>query len=179
MQNARKTLVSVLEIAALALVLLDVGLGFSTAWARKRLDAGKELLASTQRHVFEEQARVARLEKSQSLLPGAEGQLKLFQTSYLAPRRQAFRRAASLVRELSERSGVQLTSVGYKLDSKHDAPLDRVGLEVGTLGAFQGLIDFVHGLETAKGFIVVRSVTFTQGEGGLGMRLAADLYIAR
>ena len=179
MRNARKTLVSVLEIAALALVVLDVGLGFSTAWARKRLDARKELLASTQRHVFEEQARVARLERSQALLPGAEGQLKLFKTSYLEPRRQAYARAASRVQVLSESSGVQLTSVGYKPDSRHDAPLDRVGLEVGTLGEFQGLIDFVHGLETGNGFIVVRSATFTQGEGGLAMRLAADLYMTR
>ena len=179
MQNARKTVVSVLEIAALALVLLDVGLGFSSAWVRKRLEARKELLASTQRHVFEEQARVARLEKSQALLPGAEGQLKLFQATYLSPRRQAYARAAGLVRELSETSGVQLTSVGYKLDSKHDAPLDRVGLEVSALGAFPGLIDFIHGLETTNGFIVVRNVTFTQGEGGLGMRLAADLYMTR
>lgn len=178
MRNARKTLILILEIAAVVLVLLDVGLGLSTAWIRSRLQARGELLAGAQRHVFEEQARVANLERSQALLPAAQGQLTLFRSNHLSPRRQAFARLTGLLRELSEQSGVELTGVAYKLDTKRDTPFDRLGLEVGVQGPFPNLVRFGHALETSSDFIVARNFTFTHGEGGkLGLRLAADVYM--
>jgi Tfp pilus assembly protein PilO len=178
MRNARKTLIPVLEVAALALVLLDVGLGFSVVWARDRLTARKELLASVRRQVLDEQSRVATLENSQAQLPDAEGQLKLFQSNHLSPRREAYTRASRLVRELADKAGVLLAGIGYKLEPKQDTPLERLSLEVGVDGSFPSLINFSHALETASEFIVVRNFTFTPGDGGkLALRLGADLYM--
>ncbi len=86
MANFRKTVTPIFEIAALALVVVDIALGLSAAWFSDRRSAENELLASTVRHVQEEQARVARLEKFQAVLPGAGDQVKKFNSRESASR---------------------------------------------------------------------------------------------
>jgi hypothetical protein len=179
MANLRKTVTPVFEIAALALVLLDIGLGFSAAWFGRRLDAEKELLASTVRQVAEEKSRVSRLEKFQAVLPGAATQVKQFTSDHIPPRQEVYLKAAHLVRLLADKSDVHLTGVGPKLEPTHDDVFfQRLGLEVTADGAFENLVRFGYGLETGSDFMVLRNFTFTSGEHGkLSLHVLADLYM--
>src|SRR5437762_4428618 len=179
MQNFRKTVRVFFEITALALVLLDVGLGLSAAWFRDRLAAEQQLVTSTRRHIQEGEMRVARLEKFQAILPTAQDQVKEFETGHVPSRRQAYFRAARLVRVLSEQSEVRLTGIGFKPEQTRDAVLfQRLGVDVNAEGSFANLVKFGYALETAGDFIVLRNCTFAPQEGGkLALHLLADLYL--
>lgn len=179
MQNSRKALIPVFEVAAVALVLLDVALGFAAAWAGKQRDATRDLLADTRHRVLVDRARVASLESFQAQLPVAVDQLKAFQSDHVSPRREGFLRASQVVRDLADKSSVKLVGVGFKIDPKQESPDSvRLGMEVGLEGTFPNLAKFSHELETADEFVVVRSLVFTtQQTGKLSLRLAADFYM--
>jgi len=178
MPSDRRTLIPLFEVAAVVLVLLDIALGFGAAWARRRANASLDSLASTQSRIARTQARVERLEMSQTMLPEADYRLKAFYSTHVSGRREAFSRASRVVRVLADQSGARLSSISFKLDSKPTGPLERLAVEVGVVAPFSSLLSFTHSLETADDFFLVRNMTITQTQsGGLGMRLTTDLYV--
>jgi len=179
MANFRKTVTPIFEIAAVTLVVLDIALGLSAAWFSDRRRAENELLAGTVRHVQEEQARVARLEKFQAVLPGAGDQVKKFESDHVPSRRLVYAKASHLVRLLAEKSEVQLTGVGFKMQpNREDIFFERLGVDVSADGSFEKLVNFSYGLETASDFMVVRNFGFATGEHGkLSLHVLADLYM--
>ncbi|HEV2492123.1 MAG TPA: hypothetical protein VG204_03530 [Terriglobia bacterium] len=178
MRSDRRILIPLFEIVAVALVLLDVALGFGAAWARRRTNESRDSLASTQHRIAQTQARVARLERSQMLLPAAGNQLKAFYSSHFSGRREAFSRASHVVRVLADQALVQLNSISYKLDPKPTGPFERLAVEMVVGGQFPYLMNFTHSLETADDFFLVRNMTIAETQSGkLAMRLTADLYV--
>jgi len=179
MQNSRKTLIPVFEVAAVALVLLDVALGFASAWAAQQRDAARDLLTDTRRRVLVDRARIASLESFQAQLPDAADQIKEFQSDHVSPRREGFLRASQLVRDLADKSNVKFAGVSYKIETKQEAPYSvRLGMEIGLEGPFSNLANFSHELETADEFVVVRSLVFTtQQTGKLSLKVGADFYM--
>ena len=111
-------------------------------------------------------------------MPEAGKRLAALKRDHTPPRRQGFSQAAKLVRRLTEQSGTQLTSVAYKLDNNASGPLQRLGLVIVVAGPFPALLKFTHALETASGFIVIRSFNIAAGDThALELKLAADLYL--
>lgn len=178
-KSHRKALIRVVEVAALALLLLDVALYFALVRPLANMVVTEQQRRNlSQRRVQEGRKRVARLEKFQVALPGADDQIKAFLHTYVPPRRRGFSRAARLVRQLTQLSGLQLSGVSYRLDSTRSDPLQRLGIEVRVEGPFPGLLNFAHALETASDFIVVRDFSFEPAEGStITLRLGADLYL--
>ncbi len=179
-KSRRKFVVTILKRVALGLVLFDVLLYIGVV-ARLDKAAASELQRFTalRRGVREEEERVARLERFESSLPDGRKQVQLFQRKYVPPRRRGFSRASRLVRQLTQQSGLRLSNVAYKLDLKHDEPLERLGIEVTVEGSFTGLLNFAHALETAGEFVLIREFSFEPVEGGaLELRLGAELYLA-
>ncbi len=175
----RKVLRRVIEGFALALVLVDAALYFGLVRTFDRWAAVEhQRFTVISRRVMEDVERVARLERFEANLPGGKEQVRLFERDYLSPRRRGFSRAARLVRQLTEVSGLQLSNVSYKLDSARDAPLERLGIELHVSGPFPRLLNFTHALETASDFVVVRDFAFEPAEAGaVDLRLGADLYL--
>lgn len=178
MSSDRRTLIPLFEVAAVVLVLLDIALGFGAAWARRRANASRDSLGSTQGRIVRMQARVARLERSQMLLPAAGDQLKAFDSNHFSERREAFSRASRVVRVLADQALVKLNTISYKLDPKPTGPFERLAVEMVVGGQFPYLMNFTHSLETADDFFLVRNMTIAESQsGGLAMRLTADLYV--
>src|SRR2546427_12097883 len=117
MANFRKTVTPIFEIAAVTLVVLDIALGLSAAWFSDRRRAENELLAGTVRHVQEEQARVARLEKFQAVLPCAGDQVKKFESDHVPSRRLGYGKASHLGRLLAANSDGQPTVYGVNSET--------------------------------------------------------------
>jgi Tfp pilus assembly protein PilO len=179
-KSRRKGLVRILVRAALVLAALDVIVYFALsrpvasletkAWAR---------LSDVRRRVQEAQVRVSKLEKFRAKLPTSREELAAFEQDHVPTRRQGFSRVARLVRLLTEKSGLQLSGVSYRLDATSKDPLERLGVEINLDGNFPELLKFTHAMETASDMIVIRDFTFGPGESGqVGMRLTADMYLS-
>jgi Tfp pilus assembly protein PilO len=180
-KHKRKALIQIAERIALTVLAVDIliyavlvlGLSDRTRVAAQTRD-------HLRRHVFEEQLRIARLKKYQASLPEAKEQLELFEQKRVPSRRQGFSRAARLIREVGQRSGVDVSAVGYKLHSDEKEPMERLGITVSAQGLYPSLVKFAHALETAGDFLVVREFNLRQSEGGtLALRMTADLYLTR
>ncbi len=179
-KHRRKALIRIIEWAALALVIVDVVFWLALLRPLRRLVAAEQREQSlAQRRLQEQRSRVEQLKTFQAALPSAGQQLRVFLRDHIPPRRRAYSRAARLVRRLSEESGLQLSGILYRPDSSGDTPLERLGMEVTVEGPYPGLVKFVHTLETASDFILVRDFTFHPSDkGSLTLRLGADLYLA-
>lgn len=175
----RKSLIRTAEKVAAALALADVAFYFALVWPLGHRAAEEmQSLDSTRSHIHEMQTRVAQLERVQAALPGATEQLSGFLRKHVPPRRKGYSRALRLVQRLTEQSGVQLSSVAYKPNSTEGEPFERLGIELTVGGQFASILKFVHALETASDFILVRGFTFDQAEAGaLQMRLNTELYL--
>jgi Tfp pilus assembly protein PilO len=177
--SRRKTLVRIVEVLAIALVVLDLTVYFALVRPLRSLRVTEEVRYKAARdRVREGQARVALLEKFKEAVPESETQLGEFLKNYVPERRQGFSRAARLVRELSEKSKVHLTSVSYHLVSNGDDPLARLGLEVEVDGPFPGVMSFAHALETSGELVSLGDFSFEPGEGRtIALRMGAALYL--
>jgi len=177
----RKLATRILEGLAVTLVLLDIAIYFA-------------VLRPLQERVQDEQARqrqaratlapvqktVDRLQKYASELPTADGQIGQFLEKHVPKRKSAYSTADSLVAKLAEKSGVQLTAVGYKQEPEHKNPnpLRWLRIEVIADGDFRNLMDFAYQLESGDDFLLIRNVAFDIGDKGQpSLRLAADLYV--
>ncbi len=181
MRNVRKALTPVLEITALVLVLLDLGLGAGMVWLSHRLADQRRIQATAKVQIQQLQMRVAKLQTYDDFLPGAKGKVNLFIKERIPNRRQGYSRALHLLRILTQDSGVQLTAVGYprvEIEKGSNAPLDRLSLNISVAGTFDSLMKFSHELETATEFIVLRDFALQPGDNSqLNLRITADLYM--
>jgi Tfp pilus assembly protein PilO len=178
-RSRRHVLIRVIERVGLVLILLDALLYLAMLRPVQNLvSSEQQRFAATRRQIREAQARVERLERFQEALPGAGEKVDAFKRDHVPPRRRGFSRADRLVRSTADLSGAQLTSIAYRLNTDHDEPLERLGMEINVEGSFVNLFKFAHALETASDFIVIREFSFEPGEGSaLTLRLVADLYL--
>lgn len=167
------------EWGSLALVAVDLVL--YGAW----VVPGNRLAASEERRHDEltdrlrvEKEVVGKLEQFKNAAPQTVQELDTFMGQHIPPRREAYYRAARLMRELADHSGLQLTGIHYKMDPWRGEPLRRLAVEVRVEGPFDGLLNFAHDLETTKDFVVVEDCNVQGREGeGLAMSLTAGMYL--
>jgi Tfp pilus assembly protein PilO len=178
-RGRRKTLIRIVEGAAAGLVAFDLVLYLAVVRPLHSLRAGEEAsYAATRDRLREGKARVARLKRFQAALPDSEEQLAAFLKSRVATRRRGFSRAARLMRELTDKAGLLMTGIAYKLSSDKDEPLERLAVDVQVDGPFPSLLSFAHALETSDDFIALRDFSFQPAEGSaLTLHVGADLYL--
>jgi Tfp pilus assembly protein PilO len=178
-RERRKKIIRVFEAAALAVVALDVAVYFLAV----RPLGGKVARAEDSYHQASmrldlQKAQVARLEKFQEALPAADDKLQDYLKGHVPSRQRVFSDAARLVRVLTQKSGVQLDNVSYKLNSEKDEPFDQLGLDVTVEGPFANLLKFAHSLETSDALILVRNFSFAAGQGStVNLRVGGVLYL--
>jgi len=175
----RKKVERVIEIVALSLAGLDLVVYLAVARPLSSAVAAKQqAFSAARRNIQMSEVRLAKLSQSLAALPSTDEDIKQFLNDHVPPRRRGFSRAAGLVRQITGDSGVQITGVGYRLETQRKEPLQRLGIQVNVHGQFQNLLRFTHALVTAKDFVLVRGLAFQPAEaGGLALRLAADLYV--
>ena len=167
-----------MEATGLGLVALDV-LVFLAIYRplRDQVDREARRHAGLRQSVRNEQVRVDLLKKFEAALPHTAKGLEDFTTQRTPSRREAYSTAAHLVHKVADASGVKVSSMTYRLDTEHNDPLERLALEIDLEGSYTGLLKFSHSFETVNDFILIREFVFTPGNGGLGLRLGADLYL--
>lgn len=162
-----------------AVVLALVTLGFWLLVVRPlgdKLRVEQQVYRVARQQKLAAEARVARWEKIQ--VSGADAGLKDFLDEHMPQRRRSFSKAADLVRQLSEDSGVQLTSVSYRLSDSKGELLQRLGVDVNVQGPFDNVLKFAHAAETSPDFLLLRGFLLEAGDGGtMALRMAADLYL--
>ncbi|MGA8185066.1 MAG: GspMb/PilO family protein [Terriglobia bacterium] len=178
-RDRRKKIIRFFEVAALAVVALDLAVYFLAV----RPLQGKATRAEDSYHQASmrlqlEKAQVARLEKFQKALPAADDKLQDYLKDHVPSRQRVFSDAARMVRVLTQKSGVQLDNVSYKLNSEKDEPFDQLGLDVTVEGPFANLLKFAHSLETSDDLILVRNFSFAAGQGStVNLRVGGVLYL--
>ena len=175
----RKRLARIVEAVALSLAGLDLIVYLAVAHPLASAVATKQQeFSAARKSIRASELRLAQLSHSITELPATGEQVKQFLSDHVPPRRRGFSRAAGLVRQITQDSGVQLTAVSYRLETEHKEPLQRLSVQVNVRGPFQSLLHFTHALETAKDFVLVRGLVLQPGDGGtLTLRLVADLYV--
>jgi len=135
--------------------------------------------AELRQTVRNQQARIELLRKFEAAMPQTGKRLEDFTSNRTPSRREGFSMAAHVIHELANASGVKVSTLQYRLDSEHHDPLKRLELEISAQGSYRGLLKFSHALETANDFILVRDFILAPADqnGGLGLRLDADLYL--
>lgn len=181
MRKSRRQIANrIIEAAGIGLVALDL-LAFFAVYQ----PLGDKLVVEERHHadlrqtIRNQEARVDLLKKFEAALPQAGKGLEDFTTNRTPSRREAYSTAAHLIHKVADAAGVKVSTLGYRLDTEHHEPLERLELDINAQGSYSGLLKFSHGLETANDFILVREFTFTPGDekGALGLRLGADLYL--
>jgi len=175
----RKALIRVLQWVVLALIAADAVLYLVLVQPlRRSLVAELQARDQAKTQLLEQALRVESLKKFQAALPDASRGMKLFLRDHVPPRRRGYSSAATLVRRLTQESGLELDAISFKRDSATGGPLERLGFQVTVVGPFRGLLKFAHGLETGNDFILVRDFVFQPTEGNnLALRLGAELYL--
>jgi Tfp pilus assembly protein PilO len=179
--SKRKALIRTIERVAVTLFVVDVlAYGALVLGLGNRIQAANRLQADLFKQHQQMGKRVTRLRRFRAILPDAKKELEKFEEDRVPTRRQGYSRAARAIREIAQHSGIEVSSVSYKLGSEQKTPLERLGITVTAQGLYPGLVQFARSLETAEDFIVVREFNFKQGEGGaLALRMTADLYLSR
>jgi Tfp pilus assembly protein PilO len=175
----RKTLIRILEAAAVGLAALDLVLylAVSRPLAVAARDE-QQTFSETRLQVKQTQARIAQFQKELAALPQTRHELDQFLQDHVPQRRKAYSRAAGLVHKFTQDAGVELTRVAYRPEGRPSEPLEQLGISVTVQGPFEGLQRFTHSLETSSDLLIVRGAIFQPGEtGGLALRLLADLYV--
>lgn len=178
-RNRRKQIIRLFEAAAIGVVVLDLAVYFlAVRPVQRRIVREENSYHRASLEVQQRQIRVVRLEKFQKELPAAEDKLKDFLHDHVPSRRMVFSDAARLVRVLTQKNGVKLDNVSYKLSSQKGEPLEQLGLDVTVEGSFENLLKFSHSLETSDDLILVRDFSFSAGQGSsISLRVGGILYI--
>ncbi len=178
-RERRKKIIRFFEIAALAIVALDVAVYFlAVRPLRDKVARAEDSYHQSSMRLDLQKAEVARLEKLQEILPAADDKLQDYLKEHVPSRQRVFSDASRLVRVLTEKSGVQLDNVSYKLNSEKDEPFEQLGLDVTVEGPFANLLKFAHSLETSDDLILVRNFSFAAGQGStVNLRVGGVLYI--
>lgn len=178
-RERRKKIIRFFETAALTVVAIDLALYFLVV----RPQRAKALQAEEAYHQASlrlqlQKANVARLEKFQAALPAADDKLKNYLKDHVPSRQRVYSDAAHLVRTLTQKTGVQLDNLSYKLSSEKGEPFDQLGLDVTVEGPFANLLNFAHSLETTDDLILVRNFSFAAAQGNtVNLRVGGVLYL--
>lgn len=178
-RERRKKIFRIFETAALVVVALDLAVYFGVVRPQRAraLQAEDDYHQASQRLQLES-ANVARLQKFQADLPAANVKLNDYLNDHVPSRQRVFSDALRLVTALSEKSGVKLDNVSYKLSSAKGEPFDQLGLDVSVEGQFSSLLNFAHSLETTDDLILVRNFSFAAGQGStVNLRVGGVLYL--
>jgi Tfp pilus assembly protein PilO len=180
-KSRRQIVIRVVEAIGFGLVALNILLYFGVYRPLGNQIAAEEKHHRQLRHeVRDLQSRVDLLDKFQAGLPETGKQLEDFTKNRTPERRQGFSTAAHLIQKVADDSKVKTSSVGYHLDTTHDDPLERLGIDISVQGPYTGLLKFSHALETANDFMLIREFTITPlDSGSLDLHLNADLYLTR
>jgi Tfp pilus assembly protein PilO len=178
-RERRKKIIRFFEAAALVVVAVDLAVYFlAVRPMRNRALQAENSYQQASLRLQLQKSRVARLEKFQAALPSADDKLKDYLNDHVPSRQRVFSDAARLVRVLSQKSGVQLDNVSYKLSSEKDEPFGQLGLDVTVEGPFANLLRFAHSLETSDDLILVRNFSFAAGQGStVNLRVGGVLYL--
>jgi Tfp pilus assembly protein PilO len=170
----------IIEATGAALVALDLVVFFAIY-----RPLGNKLAAETHRQaelrqaIRNQQVRVDALKKFEAAASPAGKGLEDFMANRTPSRREAFSSAAHLIHKLADASGVKISNLGYRLDTEHHDPLERLMVDIAVEGPYPSLIKFSHALETANDFILIREFDFAPGNepGAVGLRLGAELFL--
>jgi len=179
-KSRRQIINRVFEATGIGLVILDLLVLFVLYRPLgNKIDGVERDQEALRRTVRNQQVRVDALKKYEAALPQAGKGLEDFTTDRTPARRQAYSTAAHLVHKLADASGVKVSSMGYRLQTQQNDPLERLELDISVMGPYANLLKFAHGLETAHDFILVREFNFAPlgDDQALGLRLGADLYL--
>jgi hypothetical protein len=168
-----------IRIALVLLVLDAVAYGVVQRSVAGLLAREQQEFAATRLQLRRQKTALLQVQRRVDALPGEQEQLRRFVEKHIPRGREGYSRAALLIEGLTQRSGVQLTGIGYKRGvDEESGPFKLLTLNVYVQGPFANLLNFGHGLDTASDFIVVRGFKFESGgQGMLGLRLTADLYL--
>jgi Tfp pilus assembly protein PilO len=167
------------EWGAVALVTVDVLLYVALVGPVGALRASEE---AKQRELagrlLEEKEVVARFEQFKNAAPETSEELTSFTDQHISPRREAYYRAARLVRELADRSGLELTSISYRPGPWHGEPLRSLSVQIRVNGPFDAAMKFAHDLDAANEFVLLENCSLQAQEGqGVAMNLIAGMYL--
>lgn len=178
-RERRKKIIRFFEAAALAAVAIDLAVYFlAVRPLRDKVAQAEDSYHQASERLQLQKTRVARLEELQATLPAADGKLQDYLKEHVPSRQRVFSDAARLVRTLTQKSGVKLDNVSYKLNSEKGEPFDQLGLDVTVEGPFANLLKFAHSLETSDDLILVRNFTFAAGQGNtVNLRVGGVLYL--
>lgn len=170
-QTAAKIILALAVLDALVYVVADRPLGGLIANEQDRF-------TNIRLEWWRQRASLAGVERRKAALPAEQQQIQTFLDQHVPPRREAFSRAAALIEQLTQQSGVHLAAVKYSPAQSKGEPLDHLGLETEVQGPFPNLLSFAHELETANDFTIVRGFRFATRNGGvLALHVNADLYL--
>ena len=178
-KSRRKTIIRVLEVAGVGLVLLDLVVYLAVYHPLEQDVVDQEFQYSQVRErIREEQSRLERLEEFQAAVPGSGERWESFTEEQIPPRRRGYSAAAHVIHQAASDSGVQYPGIVFRQDSRHNEPLIRLGAEISTVGPYPAVLKFIHTLETASTFVLIRGFNLTPGDNGaLNLRIAADFYV--
>ncbi|HEX5413720.1 MAG TPA: GspMb/PilO family protein [Terriglobia bacterium] len=178
-RERRKKIFRIFETAALAVLAIDLAVYFAVVRPqRARALRAEESYHQTFLRFQLDKLNVARLEKFHAELPAANVKLKDYLNDHVPSRQRVFSDALQLVTALTEKSGVQLDNVSYKLSSAKGEPFDQLGLDVSVEGPYSNLLNFAHSLETSDDLILVRNFSFAAGQGStVNLRVGGVLYL--
>jgi Tfp pilus assembly protein PilO len=178
-RERRKRIIRLFEIAAFTVVAIDLAVYFLVVRPQraKALQAENSYQQASSRLQLQK-ANVARLEKVEADLPAANERLNDYLKDHVPSRESVFSDALRLVTKLTQKSGVQLDNLSYKLSSEKGEPFDQLGLDVSVEGPFTNLLNFAHSLETTDDLILVRNFSFSAGQGStVNLRVGGVLYL--
>ncbi|HET7213952.1 MAG TPA: GspMb/PilO family protein [Terriglobia bacterium] len=178
-RERRKKIIRFFEAAALAVVAIDLAVYFlAVRPLRDKATQAEDSYHQASMRLQLQKTQVARLEELQATLPAADDKLQDYLKEHVPPRQRVFSDAARLVRMLTQKSGVKLDNVSYKLNTEKGEPFDQLGLDVTVEGPFANLLKFAHSLETSDDLILVRNFTFAAGQGNtVNLRVGGVLYL--
>jgi Tfp pilus assembly protein PilO len=180
-RERRKKIIRFFEAAALVVVALDLMVYFlAVRPLQRKVARAEDSYHQASMRLQLKKARVARLEKFETALPAANDKLKDYLQEHVPSRQHVYSDAARLVRTLTQKSGVQLDNVSYKLSSEENEPFKQLGLDVTVEGPFTNLLRFAHSLETTDDLILVRNFSFSAGQGStVNLRVGGVLYLTQ
>ena len=175
----RRKVIRIFEVAARAAVALDLVVYFLVMRPlRAKVVQAENSYQQASLQMKQRKILVARLEKYNDDLPAADKKLTDFLKDHVPTRQRVFSDAAHLVRVLTQKTGVQLDNVSYKLSAEKGEPFEQLGLDVTVEGQFANLLKFAHSLETADDLILVRNFSFSTGQGStVNLRVGGVLYL--
>jgi Tfp pilus assembly protein PilO len=180
MKRERRTkLIRIFEAVALAAVVVDLAvylLVVRPLGARASQTESAYRQASLQ--LQQRKVRVEQLEQFRDELPAANDKLNEYLKDHVPTRRRVFSDAERMVRLLTQKAGVKLDNISYKLNSKKGEPFQQLGLDVTVEGPFPNLLKFAHSMETADDLVLVRNFSFSAGQGNaVNLRVGGVLYL--